>query len=379
VAASGFLKRKVRVDGADRQVALPEKDVRVLQVSFVDVQQGDGALVQTPSGKLITIDGGENQLFARFLAGRLRGTSAAARRPIDAMVVTHGDADHFAGLSKIRESETEEALAAHKRLFIHPERVFHNGLVKRPSTVPELEQLGPTKEAAGRTILTGLVGNPLDVPASGMNKHFKAWRKALEGWQAAGPIEFRRLARGTDDAFDFLIEDGIAVEVLGPLETQVGNVSGLAFLAEPREGKPLAHLDFEPGSLSASHTINGHSVVLRFRFGNVRMLFAGDLNNAAEEALLAEHAAGRIDLESEVLKVPHHGSHEFTPGFLAAVSPVVSVVSSGDETSRTEFIHPRATLMNALGRHSRGDFSLVFVTEMVAFSKWPAGSPRPPS
>ena len=49
--------------------------MRVLQVAFVDVQQGDGALVQTPSGKLITIDGGENQLFARFLAGRLRDTS----------------------------------------------------------------------------------------------------------------------------------------------------------------------------------------------------------------------------------------------------------------------------------------------------------------
>jgi hypothetical protein len=109
------------------------------------------------------------------------------------------------------------------------------------------------------------------------------------------------------------------------------------------------------------------------------MLFAGDLNNAAEEALLAEHAAGRIDLESEVLKVPHHGSHEFAPGFLAAVSPLISVVSSGDETSRTEFIHPRATLMNALGRHARGDFSVVFVTEMVPFSRWPAGSPRPSS
>ena len=98
VAASGFLKRRLRVDGANRQVALPEAEVHVLQVAFVDVQQGDGALVQTPSGKLITIDGGENQLFARFLAGRLRDTSPAARRPIDAMVVTHGDADHFAGL-----------------------------------------------------------------------------------------------------------------------------------------------------------------------------------------------------------------------------------------------------------------------------------------
>jgi hypothetical protein len=47
-------------------VALPEDELLVLQVAFVDVQQGDGALVQTPSGKMITIDGGENQLFARF-------------------------------------------------------------------------------------------------------------------------------------------------------------------------------------------------------------------------------------------------------------------------------------------------------------------------
>ena len=109
VAASGFLKRKLRVEGADRQVALPEDDVRVLQVAFVDVQQGDGALVQTPSGKLITIDGGENQLFARFLAGRLRDSSPAARRRIDAMVVTHGDADHFAGISKIRQSRPRRA------------------------------------------------------------------------------------------------------------------------------------------------------------------------------------------------------------------------------------------------------------------------------
>jgi hypothetical protein len=49
---------------------------------------------------------------------------------------------------------------------------------------------------------------------------------------------------------------------------------------------------------------------------------------------------------------------------------------------QTEFIHPRATLMNALGRHARGDFSLVFVTEMVAFFEmagWvtPTAQPKP--
>ena len=47
--------------------------------------------------------------------------------------------------------------------------------------------------------------------------------------------------------------------------------------------------------------------------------------------------------------MPHHGSADFSGAFLQAVSPVVSVVSSGDDTARKEFIHPRATLVGALG------------------------------
>ena len=74
---------------------------------------------------MITIDGGESKLFARFLASRLRGTSAQHRQEIDAMVVTHGDADHFSGLPEILESETNKD--PDKRLFAHPKRVFHNG------------------------------------------------------------------------------------------------------------------------------------------------------------------------------------------------------------------------------------------------------------
>lgn len=381
VAVRGFLKRRIRAGGASRQVALPEADVRVLSVSFVDVQQGDGTLIQTPGGKVITIDAGENQLFARFLASRFPGTSATERLPIDAMVVSHGDADHFSGLTEIHRTETAEDIAARKRLFVHPRRVFHNGLVKRPTTVPEAERLGEISKVGDRTIITGVVDSPLDVPAAQMNKPFKEWRKALQAWEADRPIEYRRLAAGMHDAFAFLAEEGIAVEVLGPLEAEAGGARGLELLREPKKGKPLAHLDFEPGGVSASHTINGHSVVLRLQIGNVRMLFGGDLNNASEEALLAEHVAGRIDLQAEVLKVPHHGSHEFTPGFLGAVSPVVSVVSSGDESSRTEYIHPRATLMSALGRHARDEASVVFVTELVAFFEvagWVVPSPSTP-
>lgn len=40
-------------------------------------------------------------------------------------------------------------------------------------------------------------------------------------------------------------------------------------------------------------------------------------------------------------------------------------------TRAEEYVHPRATLMTSLGRRSRGDRELVFVTEMVAFFEVP--------
>jgi hypothetical protein len=74
-----------------------------------------------------------------------------------------------------------------------------------------------------------------------------------------------------------------------------------------------------------------------------------------------------LNLRSEVFKVPHHGSADFSGKFLQCIEPVVSVVSSGDESARKEYMHPRATLMGALGKWSRVAEPLVFVTELVAF------------
>ena len=52
---------------------------KILKVDFVDVQQGDGAVVETPTGKVVLIDGGDNQMFARYLASRFRGTTDKIR------------------------------------------------------------------------------------------------------------------------------------------------------------------------------------------------------------------------------------------------------------------------------------------------------------
>ena len=94
------------------------------------------------------------------------------------------------------------------------------------------------------------------------------------------------------------------------------------------------------------------------------------MNDESGRFLTRAHNQGTINLTSDVFKVPHHGSADFSGAFLNAVAPVVSVVSSGDESARKEFIHPRATLMGALGRSSSRVLEpLVLVTELVAFFK----------
>ena len=44
-------------------VVVPKNKNQVLKVNFVDVQQGDGAVIESPEGKVILVDGGDNQLF----------------------------------------------------------------------------------------------------------------------------------------------------------------------------------------------------------------------------------------------------------------------------------------------------------------------------
>lgn len=370
----GFIKPPAKSELKSKDLVIEKSKSKVLKADFVDVQQGDGAVIETPKGKIILIDGGDNQLFARYLAARYPGTSLEDPRVIDCILVTHGDADHFAGLTEVFKSESHDDPA--KSLFIRPLRVFHNGLVKRPSTlkgkrVTDERALGPTKSKGDRTVIVDLHDDLLAVEDTEMNAPFKAWKKALKAYSKRGDMEMRRLAKGSGEAFEFLKEEEIRAEVLGPLETRLQGAVGLEFLGTPR---PEAHYGAQPTGpaefigKSASHTINGHSVILRLTYGDVSFLYAGDLNEQAEGALLAQHKKGDLNLQADVLKVPHHGSADFSGEFLQAVSPLISVVSSGDESARKEYIHPRATLMASLGQSSRQKAaSLVFVTELVAF------------
>jgi hypothetical protein len=364
------------------------RDTGILRLSMVDVQQGDGLIIETPNGKVIFIDGGDNQLFARHANARFRNTTAADPLVVDLILITHGDADHFEGLSEFRKSETDSRPG--KRIFVAPKRVYHNGIVKRPGkdaakkTRKESEMFGATVKVGTETFITGLVDDPASVPQAERNEPFDEWVATLAAWEprvqavTGHPIERRRLDHLSTGAFDFLADEAISVELLGPISGTVAGQPALRFLRAPKDDANLM-LGTQPaakkGSLSASHTINGHSINFRLRFGNVRFFFTGDMTQEASQRM--REAMPAAALRSEILKAPHHGSADFDMEFLKEVGAVVSLISSGDESEAKEYIHPRATLMAALGKASRTTPAIIFCTELAAFFKTLGYVPHP--
>jgi competence protein ComEC len=68
-----------------------------LQVSFLDIGQGDSILIETPAGHNILIDGGPDNKVLTGLGGNL----PFWERTIDLMILTHPHIDHVAGLSEV--------------------------------------------------------------------------------------------------------------------------------------------------------------------------------------------------------------------------------------------------------------------------------------
>ena len=85
--------------------------------------------------------------------------------------------------------------------------------------------------------------------------------------------------------------------------------------------------------------VNDYSVVCRLINGNVNFLFTGDAGGPAEAALSG-------DLQSQILKVGHHGSRTSTSStFLSKVNPEVAVISVGADNS---YGHPTPETLQRL-------------------------------
>lgn len=343
-------------------------DDRPLEVIFLDVGQGDGAILITPEQgadeRIMVIDAGEGDNMQRFLYGRFK---AYRGFQFDAAIITHPDKDHYLGFKPLFEDNN-----------IGFNTIYQNGLVERPVSGNFEKVGGLTKDPVTNiNYITDLATTKADIV-----NHFSD--KAMFGafvypWIMYHALnnpkihEFKMIStdhsqstheNGRNYMPDFAPADGrgYTIEVLGPVAEHDAN-------GKLRLRKISAY----------SKTKNGHSIILRLHFGKYRILFGGDLNKPAEKFLLKHYTGlkrfpkkgskaskkmisnAKNWFESEIMKVCHHGASDVTDEFMQTVNPACFVISSGDQEGH---VHPRPDLLGRLGKLGRGESPVLLSTEL---------------
>ena len=319
-----------------------------LKVFFVDVGQGDGAIVEAPNGRLL-IDGGPSKAYHNFLRHRYKPLIAAGEKVhFDAVVVSHPDMDHFQGLT--------HALNDQDFTF---GTLFHNGIIRYEKKSPSGKDFDLGRLERSRTVL-GETFSDLTA-ASRLVRGGDLMARFRDFWNAARDAHnegrLKRAQRVTNrnttlPGFNTTAPQLLRVEVLGPVPTSPNGAVKYVTFPDPSD-----HPNTKP---SSSHTRNGHSLVLRLIFGEHSLLFGGDLNIPAEKHLIAHHGNGN-PFRVTVAKSCHHGSSDFAVDFLKKVRPHVNVISSGDNKS---YDHPTADAVGAAAKWTSGTLPLFFSTEL---------------
>ena len=333
---------------------VPKNEVRNdpgLKIFFVDVGQGDGAIIESAKG-IIVIDGGPNTNFYRFMRHRYKPIiQEQGHVHIDAVVVSHPDDDHFHGITRLIEDDD----------FTFG-TIYHNGIIRYSGNAGKELDLGifhnRTISGTDVRVLTETFNSIEDAGELVDNGHLMsrfndfwlaAWNAHVDGRLAT----VRRITNRDKTLSGYSgTQSTLRIEVLGPVPTQrSGRVEYVGF---PPPENPK-------GQVSKSHTINGHSIVLKLIYGKHSFLFSGDLNIPAEKHLLA-HYGSKNPFRVNIAKACHHGSSDFSVAFLKKVLPQVNVFSSGEERGHD---HPMPDALGAAGHHTRGSLPLLFSTELA--------------
>lgn len=249
-----------------------------LVIEFVDIGQGDAALISWPDGSHWLIDTGglpyvEPRPGESAAARRARASFPARRvllpllrvrrvKSLAVIVLSHRHPDHYGGL---------QALLGEVEI----------GEIWLPGDTASSLSVAASHPALDHASASAPVANTSDLDA-------------LLGAQMRRGTRVRTPALGRQE-----LGDDLAMEVLAPA---YGGVYAV--------GDPVM-------------SVNDNSLVIAIERAGTRVLFAGDLEEEGEERLV-EAGYARAD----VVKVAHHGSPtSSTPQFVAAVGARLAIIS----------------------------------------------------
>ena len=93
---------------------------------------------------------------------------------------------------------------------------------------------------------------------------------------------------------------------------------------------------------SFSKPTNNASVVGRLVYGDIEFLLTGDIEKKVEQHLISQN----LNLESDIFKVPHHGSKTSSNyNFIKMINPQISVISVGEDN---RYKHPNDEVLDRL-------------------------------
>lgn len=99
----------------------------------------------------------------------------------------------------------------------------------------------------------------------------------------------------------------------------------------------------DSGNEISEKIINNNSLVCKLIYKDFSMLFTGDIEQIAEEAILKKYAN---ELNANILKVAHHGSKSSSiDGFLKVVKPKIALIGVGKNNI---YRHPSNSTLNKL-------------------------------
>jgi competence protein ComEC len=263
-----------------------ELTIRILDVGPIN---GDSILISSPAGKTVLIDAGDTTKGKNVVEALKRYNV----QQLDYFIATHPHPDHLGGAT--------EVFKAVKVL-----NVIDNGQppsVPQPAATPKSapKSAQPRRPAMGRA----------NAPAS-LSKFYDDYKAAL----STSGAHYETAKPGTK----YDLGGGALLTILAPSE-------------------PVFTKD---KMTTGGNEANANSIVARLDYGSFSMLLAGDAEEQTEHRLLTKD----LDLQTRVLKVPHHGSkYASSKDFLERVKPEVAIVSCG---AWNRYGHPAQAVLDRL-------------------------------